>query len=129
MKEFRNPQGVHPPLASYSHQVEIKGNQRWLVLSGQVGMDVNGKLPDDPIMQLRTALENIKINLKAAKMDVMDIVKLTFILSEVMEADARREVISSWLGDHQPAMTLMYVAALATPNIKVEIEAMACRSE
>ena len=31
MKEFRNPQNVHQPLGSYSHQIEITWNERMLV--------------------------------------------------------------------------------------------------
>lgn len=38
MKQSRNPKTIHPPLAAYTHQIEITGAQRWLMLSGQVGM-------------------------------------------------------------------------------------------
>ena len=78
MKEFRNPENVHPPLGSYSHQIEISGNERMLVLSGQVGMRQDGTIPDDPIEQINVALENIFRNLEAANMGVKDIIKLTY---------------------------------------------------
>lgn len=127
MKEFRNPQTVHSPLASYSHQVEITGEQRWLILSGQLGMNLDGSLPDDPVAQLEIALDNISRNLKNAEMEIRDIVKLTIYLAEEkIEADKRRELFSNWLQGHQPCMTLLYVAALANPSISVEIEATAC---
>ncbi len=70
MKEFRNPQNVHQPLGSYSHQIEITGNERMLVLSGQVGIREDGTVPEDPIEQIEVALENIFRNLQAANMSV-----------------------------------------------------------
>ena len=42
MKESRNPQDIHEPVGAYSHQIEIKGNERLLVISGQVGMRPDG---------------------------------------------------------------------------------------
>ena len=126
MKTMRNPDNVHPPLAQYSHQIEITGPQRWLLLAGQVGMALDGTLSADPAEQLEMALENIQRNLEAAGMAVNDIVKLTIYLVENMDADKRREILSKWLGEHAPTMTLVYVAALATPAIKLEVEASAC---
>jgi enamine deaminase RidA (YjgF/YER057c/UK114 family) len=129
MKTFRNPSKVHPPLASYAHQVEINAPQRWLILSGQVGMKVDGTLPADPIEQMETALANIKHNLKEANMEIQDLVKLTAYLVGEFNSQERREVVSSWLNGHNPCMTLIYVPSLASPDIKIEIEAIACVDE
>ena len=126
MKIFRNPETIHRTLAAYIHQVELRGSLRWLVLSGQVGMDKDGKLPDDPIEQFKIALNNINLNLKAADMAIGDLVKLTMYLVGDIDTEQRREALSVWLDGHVPAMTLLYVAALASPAIKVEIEALAC---
>ena len=126
MKQIQNPESVHSPLGSYSHQIEITGVKRWLVLSGQVGMREDGSLPQDPIKQIRVALENIHKNLQAAGMDIRDVVKLTIYLAGDIDTPKRREVMAEWLGDHRPCSTLLYVAALATPDIKVEIDAWAC---
>ncbi len=126
MKNFRNPVTVHAPLAAYSHQVVISPFQRWCVTSGQIGMKADGTLPDDPIEQLEIALDNISQNLRAAGMVTNDIVKITTYLVGPIDTARRREVVSRWLNGHEPCMTLIYVQALATPNIKVEIEAWAC---
>lgn len=127
MKTYRNPPNIHQPLATYTHQIEVKEPMRWLVLSGQVGQGEDGHIPGDPIQQLKVALENISRNLYAAKMEIQDIVKLTFYLVGDMEAEKRRDVIAGWLQGHQPCMTLLYVTALATPAYKVELDAWACR--
>jgi enamine deaminase RidA (YjgF/YER057c/UK114 family) len=126
MKQIQNPESVHSPLGSYSHQIEITGVKRWLVLSGQVGMLVDGTLPYDPIEQFRVTLDNIHKNLQAAGMEIHDLVKLTIYLVGEIDTDERRETLAEWLAGHAPCSTLLYVAALATPDIKVEIDAWAC---
>ena len=126
MKKARNPATVHQPLAAYVHQIEVSGPQRWLILSGQVGMELDGALPEDPLEQLENALENISNNLLAANMGIGDIVKMKMFYVSEIDAERRREVIAGWLKGHEPCMTLVYVAALATPMTKVEIEALAC---
>ena len=129
MKEFRNPENVHPPLGSYSHQIEIKGNERMLVLSGQVGMKEDGTVPDDPFEQIDIAFENILRNLQAVNMDVRDIIKLTYYLVGEIDTAKRREIVLSKLQGHQPCSTLLYVAALASPMFRFEIDAWASRMD
>lgn len=129
MKEFRNPQDVHQPLGGYSHQIEIRGNERMLILSGQVGMREDGSIPDDPIEQIDLAMENIFRNLRAANMEVTDLIKLTYYLVGEIDTVRRRELVASKLQGHKPCSTLVYVARLATPAIKVEIDAWASRAE
>jgi len=126
VKRFQNPETIHTPLAAYSHQIELTDVRRWLVLSGQVGMRTDGNLPDDPIEQFKIALDNIHKNLRAAGMEIEDLVKLTIYLVGDIDTAKRREVLADWLGAHAPCSTLLYVAALANPNIKVEVDAWAC---
>jgi enamine deaminase RidA (YjgF/YER057c/UK114 family) len=129
MKEFRNPQNVHQPVGSYTHQVEIAGNERILILSGQVGIREDGTVPDDPLEQIDVALENIFRNLQAANMGVKDLVKLTYYLVGEIDTTKRRELVTAKLQGHKPCSTLLYVAGLASPVYKVEIEAWASRAD
>lgn len=129
MKEFRNPQEIHKPVGAYTHQVEIHGKERLLVISGQVGVRMDGTVPEDPIEQLDLAFENILANLHAANMDVRDIVKLNYYLVGEIDLARRREVILSKLQGHQPCSTLVFVSALANPALRVEIEAWASQAE
>jgi enamine deaminase RidA (YjgF/YER057c/UK114 family) len=129
MKEFRNPQDVHTPLGSYTHQIEVRGNERLLVISGQVGMRQDGTVPEDPLEQIDVAFENIFRNLRAAGMDVNDLIKLTYYLVGEIDTSRRREVVLAKLQGHQPCSTLLYVAGLASPVYKVEIDAWASRPE
>jgi 2-iminobutanoate/2-iminopropanoate deaminase len=129
MKEFRNPHDVHPPLGSYSHQIEVRGSERMLVLSGQVGMRQDGTVPEDPLEQTSIALENIFRNLRAANMELKDIIKLTYYLVGEIDTAQRRELVASKLKGHQPCSTLLYVTALASPIYKVEIDAWASHAD
>lgn len=129
MKEFRNPQDIHPPLGVYSHQIEVRGNERLLVISGQVGMRLDGSVPEDPLEQIDVAFENILRNLRAAGMEVRDLIKITYYLVGEVDTAKRREIVLSKLQGHQPCSTLLYVAGLASPVYHVEIEAWAARPE
>lgn len=126
MKKFQNPASVHPPLGAYSHQIEISEAKRWLVIAGQIGMRADGSLPEDPLEQFRLALDNIHKNLQTAGMKIEHLVKLTVYLAGELDTAKRRQASAEWLGDHRPCSTLIYVAGLATPDIKVEIDAWAC---
>lgn len=129
MKQARNPDDVHPPLAAYTHQIELSGAERLLILSGQVGARPDGSVPSDPLDQLEVAWDNIERNLWAAGMETSDLLKLTLYLVGDIDATRRREALARRLGGHKPCMTLLVVTALATPDLKVEIDAWASRTE
>jgi len=128
MKQFRNPPDVHPPLVAYSHQVEVTGDERLLILSGQVGRHLDGSVPEDALEQLQVACENLQRNLYLASMEMGDLVKLTLYLVGEMDGQKRAQVLRSWLGDHRPCMTLVFVVALASSQYKVELDAWASKS-
>jgi len=125
MTTARNPQDVHPPVADYVHQIEVGPGGRWLVLSGQIGIRPDGSLPPDPVEQVEVALDNLRRNLAAADMDVTDVVKLTTYLVGDVDAKARAAAVGAFLRDHIPTQTLLYVAGLASPALRVEIDAWA----
>ena len=127
MKTLRNPDKIHAPLANYSHQVEVSADEKWLVLSGQVGMTSDGKIPEDPAEQLEIAFQNVRHNLEAADMLPTDIVKINLYLVEEIDPARRKPAFVNLLGDYQPASTLLYVAALAAPPLKVEVDVWASK--
>ena len=129
MTTFSNPPDIHAPVGSYSHQIEITGKERLLVISGQVGMRQDGTIPVDTYEQIDIAFENIFRNLRNANMDIKDIIKITYYLVGEIDTAKRREIVLSKLQGHQPCSTLLYVAALASPMFCVEIDAWASRAE
>lgn len=129
MKAFRNPPSVHEPLGHYTHQVELDGSERLLVLSGQVGIRPDGTVPEDTIEQMGVVFDNIFRNLEAANMGPADIVKLTYYVVGEIDLEKRRALVASRLGEHKPCSTLLFVAGLASPAYKIEIEVLAARRD
>jgi 2-iminobutanoate/2-iminopropanoate deaminase len=127
MKQSRNPSSIHPPVGRYVHQIEASGESRLLFISGQVGMRQDGSVPSDPVEQLGVALENVLANLADAGFEPTDLVKITTYVVGEMDGKARRAELDRVLGAHITTSTLVYVAALATPDYKVEVEGWAIR--
>ena len=128
MKQSRNPETIHAPVARYVHQIEVSGESQMLFLSGQVGMRPDGCVPEDPVEQFAVCLENILANLAAAAFETTDLVKLTTYVVGSMDAAGRRAALDRLLGSHVNTSTLVYVAALAAPEYKVEVDAWAVRA-
>jgi 2-iminobutanoate/2-iminopropanoate deaminase len=127
MKQARNPDTVHAPIGRYVHQIEVSGESRLLFVSGQVGLEIDGTVPSNPVAQLRVALENVLANLDEAGFEPKDLVKLTTYVVGEMDPAARRAELDRLLGSHVTTSTLIYIPALAAPEFKVEIDAWAMR--
>ena len=111
MKTPRNPDTIHPPLAAYSHQIEITGPERLLVIAGQVGIAPDGDIPDDPIEQLGLAIDNVERNLEAAGMDFGDLVRLTTYLVGEWDSQARTLTLSVRGPGGESTMVLAWLSA------------------
>ena len=119
-----NAPNAYLPVAAYTQGVEVSGATRTLYVSGQVGLRMDGTLPDDIVGQSRLAWQNLEAQLKAAGMTFDNLVKITAILPNHGDLAAARGVRSEVLGDRKPASTLI-VGGLANPAWKIEIEGVA----
>ena len=128
MKQPRNPDTIHAPLGRYVHQIEVTGEARTLYLAGQVGIRPDGSVPDDAVEQLGVAIENVLRNLEAAGFEPTDLVKLTTYVVGAMDPAGRRAQLDRLLGSHLSTSTLIFVAGLASPAYKVEVDAWATRA-
>ena len=129
MKTSRNPETIAAPVGRYVHQIQVDSPSKLLFIAGQVGMRPDGSVPDDGVEQLGVALQNVLANVDAAGMDVADLAKITTYVVAGTELDParRRSVMEDLLGEHVPTSTLVFVAALAAPQYKVEIDGWAAR--
>jgi 2-iminobutanoate/2-iminopropanoate deaminase len=119
-----NPPTVRAP-TGYTHAVEVRNPERWLVISGQVGLAPDGTIPETGGGQITQALANLRAVLEANDMTVTNIVKTTVFLTDRSLLGAYRAARTALLGEHAPASTLLFVAGLADPRFVVEIEAEA----
>jgi enamine deaminase RidA (YjgF/YER057c/UK114 family) len=121
-----NPGGVIAP-QFYSHGVEVVSPQRMLFVSGQVGVRSDGSVADGIGEQTRVALHNLQAVLAAAEMDMSDIVKSTIYLTDESLFGGFAEAGAPIVSSPPPATTLVYVKALASPALLVEIEVVAAK--
>lgn len=121
-----NPDGVSAP-QFYSHGVEITSPQRMLFVSGQVGVRSDGSVAEGIAEQTRVALENLGAVLAGADMKMSDIVKSTIYLTDENLFGGFAEAGASLVSSPPPATTLIYVKALASPALLVEIEVIAAK--
>ena len=122
-----SPGWLGAPLARYHHAVELSRPERWLVLSGQLGMRSDGNVPDDPGEQAARAFAAVDACLEEAGMGRADLVRLTTYITEPEHRPAYMRARDAWVADPPPASTLVVVKALALPAFKVEVEAIAAR--
>lgn len=123
MKHPRNPETVHQPVGRYVHAIEVSGENRMLFISGQVGMDRDGKVLADASAQFEVALRNVLLNVEAAGFAPSDVVKLvTYVVGDLDRAK-RHEALERAFGEHVTTSTLIYVSRLASPQYLVEIDA------
>jgi len=89
------------------------------------GMTASGGDLSDEYTQAKAIFAKIKHLVEAAGGTMADIVTVTIFVTDIKEREkvwqARREVFTG----NFPASTLVQVAALATPALKVEINAVA----
>lgn len=112
-------------VAGYSRAV-VDGD--FAFVAGTTGYDyATMTMPADITSQSRNCFKTIETALREAGFAMADIVRATYYLTNVSDADAHFAVCGEVLGDIRPAATLLVVASLLKPEMKVEIEVTAKR--
>ena len=126
---FINPPALYDPVPNgYSHVAVVTTPGRIVYAAGQGGENMHGYLPADFAEQVRQAMWNMRIALRAGGADVPDVAKLTvLVVDHSMEkleifGAALREMWGDW---EPPACTLIPVPRLALDGMLFEIEATA----
>ena len=111
--------------AGYSRAV-IDGD--FAFVSGTTGYDyATMTMPADITSQSRNCFKTIEAALKEGGFALADIVRATYYITDAGDVDAHFAVCGAVLGDIRPAATLLVVAGLYKPEMKVEIEVTARR--
>ena len=119
-----NPPGLSTP-TTYSHIVR---DGKTLYIAGQVGADAQGKVVGPGMVeQLEQVLKNLQIALKSQGADFSHVAKINIYVTDVdaFRAPDAAKVRAKYFGANRPASTLVGVTRLASPEYKVEIEAIA----
>jgi enamine deaminase RidA (YjgF/YER057c/UK114 family) len=111
--------------AGYSRAV-IDGD--FAFVAGTTGYDyATMTMPADVTSQARNCFKTIESALKDGGFAMADIVRATYYITEPEDADAVLAVCGEELGDIRPAATILVVAGLYKPEMKIEIEVTAKR--
>jgi enamine deaminase RidA (YjgF/YER057c/UK114 family) len=120
----RNPTGGHT-----HRSMEIPPGSRILFISGQTATDADGNTPADAETQADIVYAKVGQTLRDAGMDWSDVVKTNLYMINPSDIGA---IIKAGV-KHNPggkqAGTLVYVKALALPEVLLELEAVAARKD
>ncbi len=125
MHTWHNPPTVAKPPSKHAQAVETAPGLRWLHISGQIGLDRDGKLADSEIGQHRQIWQNILNLLAAANMTREHLVRVCCYVTRPDQIASYRITRDEALQGVEVASTAVVVAALARPEGVVEMEAVA----
>jgi reactive intermediate/imine deaminase len=124
MRQEYRVDGLNEPISHYTDAVRFGD---LLFISGIAPLDAEGRLVGgaDVAAQARQVFRNMQLVLEAAGIGFGDILKVTVYLTDVDDRHHINPVRQEYFGASRPASTLIGVAQLAVPGMKVEIEAVA----
>lgn len=112
-------------VAGYSRAV-VDGD--FCFVAGTTGYDYTTmSMPADVTSQTRNCFKTIEGALKEAGFAMADIVRATYYITDANDADTVFPLFGEYLGEVRPAATLLVVAGLYKPEMKIEIEVTAKR--
>ena len=121
-REIVNPLNKPTPVLSPAVKID-----NLVYTAGQVGVKSDtGELAGSGIQeQTKQVMENIKLLLEAAGSSMDKIIKCLVFITDMKDFQAMNEVYKSYFEKDLPARSCVQVAALARPELIVEIEAIA----
>ncbi len=109
--------------AGYSRAV-VQGG--FVFVAGTTGYDyATMQLPDTVEAQARNCLKTIAATLREAGTSMAEVVRATYYITDAADADKVFPIFGEMFGDIRPAATLLVVAGLYRPEMKIEIEVTA----
>ncbi len=109
------------PAGAFHHSVRC-GNLLFIAGSTARGTEAE---TGDIAAQTETIIQRFQHILEANGASLSNIVKITSFVTDLREAPASGEVRRKYFSGAFPASTQVQVAALGTPDLKIEIEAIA----
>lgn len=116
--------GIYPATADYIHAQEVRGADRFLFISGTMGLDPHGVPGATLEEQLDLIWSNIRSILAAAHMTVENIVRTTAYLRDATYAETNAKARVAALNGRIIPTTSIVAQTLDTAWL-VEIEAVA----
>ncbi len=124
---YINPDTLYRAVNSYTQVVVSEGAVRTVYVSGQNALDDHGRLvgKGDLRAQMEQVYTNLENALRAAGARLSDLVKFNLYLVEGQRLGPGVSGFTKDWGKRPPAMTILFVAALAHSDYLVEMDAIA----
>jgi 2-iminobutanoate/2-iminopropanoate deaminase len=113
--------------SNVAHGVEVPAGARLLFTNGQVGTRPDGITPPTTVEQAQVVFSRLEAVLAAASMAFSDVVRFTVFLTDQADVGTFVEARDRIMGEHKPGAIILVVKALARPELRIEIEAIAAR--
>jgi 2-iminobutanoate/2-iminopropanoate deaminase len=113
-----SPEVSEPPAGTWSNCLAVNG------VAYLAGMTAGGTEGDE-YAQSKVIFTKIRHLVEAAGGSMADIVKVTIFVTDITQREKVWQTRREFFTGNFPASTLVQVAALANPSLKVEIEAVA----
>lgn len=113
--------------AGFSQAWRVDGASTLVFISGQAPISPDGQLveSDDFETQCRQVFQNLETVVDESGATLESIVKLTVFLTDMQTLPEYMRIKGEFFRGEQPASTAVEVAALARPEMLVEVEALA----
>ncbi len=119
---------VRNPTGGYERRtVEIPPGSRVVYVSGQTATDADGYTPPDAETQADIVYSKVAQSLADAGMSMTDLVKTNLYMVNPGDIGAVIKAGAAYNPGGTQAGTLVYVKALARPEVLIELEAVAAR--
>lgn len=124
-----NPDTLGKPLGQYSHMTRVKASE-FLFIAGQVGIDKDGKTPDDFEAQCVQTYANIEAALKSAGAGWGNVVEFTTYLVDAQDIPKfmnvrLREFPRMFPNGAYPPNTLLIIDRLVQEKFLIEVSTVA----
>lgn len=117
--------GCPPAISHYTDAVRFGD---LLYVSGMVALSSEGEVvgEGDVTAQARHVHELLGAVFAQVRATFADVLKVTVYLTDIADRAAVNEIRKEYFGAAKLASTLVQVAALVVPELKVEVEAVVC---
>jgi 2-iminobutanoate/2-iminopropanoate deaminase len=116
--ETSTPPGTPTPIGPYSHIARVGP---WITIGGTAGFDpATGALAGpDVAAQTRRILESFRVMLASVDSDLAHVVHVNVFLLEMADFEAMNAAYVELMGAHRPARTVIGVAELPKPGVRL----------